>query len=99
MSFLYGGDVRRGEIGRVPKHTEISVCRRRRRCGGGVINSEGEDEVEVNAGVYGDVGELDVFELRSDVLGEVVGVLGSGGRREEEGHDEDGWEEEKGEGS
>jgi hypothetical protein len=66
-------------VGRVPERAEHAVGRRRRGLlvHWRVVDGKGEDVVEGEHGVDGNVSELDADELRADVLLEhVVVILG-----------------------
>jgi hypothetical protein len=71
---LEGGHGGRGEVRLVPEHGEAAVRGHRRRGGvggvRGVVDGEGEDEVEVHARVHRHVRERHVLALRADVLAE-----------------------------
>jgi hypothetical protein len=73
---LDGGHRGGGERVRVPERGEHAVGRRGRGLlvHGGVVDGEGEDEVEAEVGVDGHVRELDARGLRADVLTEQVPV-------------------------
>jgi hypothetical protein len=76
VSSLDGGHRGGGERVRVPERGEHAVGRRGRGLlvHGGVVDGEGEDEVEAEVGVDGHVRELDARGLRADVLTEQVPV-------------------------
>ncbi|WVZ53425.1 hypothetical protein U9M48_004369 [Paspalum notatum var. saurae] len=69
---LDGGHGGGRQVVRVPERAEHAVGRRRRGLlvHRRVVDGEGEDEVEGQHGVDGNVGELDAVELRADVLPE-----------------------------
>jgi hypothetical protein len=78
---LLDGGHRGGRQHRVlPEDVELAVGRRGRLRRGGVVDHEGDDVVEADPRVDGDVGELDAVEDGADVVPEEVGVRCGGHR-------------------
>jgi hypothetical protein len=77
MCGLDSGHGGRGQVARVPERVEHAVGRRRRGLlvHWRVVDGEGEDVVEGEHGVDGNIGELDADELHADVLPEQVVVI------------------------
>jgi hypothetical protein len=71
----------------LPEDAELPVRRRWRIGCGGVVDDEGEDEVQLDVGVDRHVAELDTVEDGADVVAEEVGVCCCGRWGMEEGDD------------
>jgi len=78
VALLDGGHRGGAQHRALPEDVEPAVGRGGRLRGGGVVDDEGEDEVEPDAGVDGHVGELDAVEDGPDVVSEEVGVCRGG---------------------
>lgn len=91
MPLLDGSYLRGGEVVRVPEDVEPTVGW---NWGvGGVVYCKGEDEVEFNSRVDGDIGEPDAIELGSDVFSEEIGLGSRCWCEKEEEEEEEGREE------
>lgn len=74
VALLDRRDGRRGEHRVLPEDVELAVGRGRRVRLGGVVDDEGEDEVEPDFRIDWHVGELHAVEVGADVVPEEVGV-------------------------
>jgi len=95
VALLDGGDGRGCEDRVLPEDAELAVGRSWGVRGGGVVDDEGEDEVELNSRVDGHVAELNTVEDGADVLPEEVGVCccGRWGMEGQESWEKNGWDE------